>query len=173
MALLERQQRFVEFYFLNPHRVEAYQKAGYKARGHSAEVAADRLLKKVAVQEALAQLREERARQVQKSGRDVIERLWEEALRFGKGSSQAARVRALQLLGLHFGLFARRLEVNGTNDQPIRVTRELSDAELEQIVAVRGPQPDSCTDRDPTTPSYPPNPPTSHRGCPTAGRDGV
>jgi hypothetical protein len=136
MALLERQMRFVEFLFLNPNRVEAYQKAGYKARGHSAEVAADRLLKKPEVQEALAQLREERSRQIQLSGREVIERLWEEATRQGEGSSQAARVRALQLLGMHFGLFASRVEVSGTNGQPLRVTRELSDAELEAIVAV-------------------------------------
>jgi hypothetical protein len=135
MALLERQQRFVEFYFLNPNRVEAYQKAGYRARGHSAEVAADRLLKKPAVQEALARLREERSRHVQLSGRDVIERLWEEATRQGEGSSQAARVRALQLLGEHFGLFAKRLEVSGTKGQPLRFTRELSDAELEDLLA--------------------------------------
>jgi hypothetical protein len=135
MALLERQQRFVEFYFLNPNRVEAYQKAGYKAHGHSAEVAADRLLKKPAVQEALAKLREERSRQVKLSGQDVIERLWEEATRQGEGSSPTARVRALQLLGMHFGLFARRVEVSGPNGQPIRVTRPLSDADLEQIVA--------------------------------------
>jgi hypothetical protein len=136
MALLERQQRFVEFYFLNPSRVEAYRKAGYRARGHSAQVAADRLLKKAAVQDALARLREERSRQVQQSGRDVIERLWEESQYRGPGNSHAARVRALQLLGLHFGLFARRLEVNGTNDRPIRVTRELSDAELDDFLAV-------------------------------------
>jgi hypothetical protein len=135
MALLERQQRFVEFYFLNPNRVEAYQKAGYRARGHAAEVAADRLLKKAAVKEALTRLREERSRQVKLSGRDVIERLWEEAQYRGPGTSHAARVRALHLLGLHFGLFARRVEVSGTNGQPLRVTRELSDAELEDFLA--------------------------------------
>jgi hypothetical protein len=135
MSLLERQQRFVEAYFLNPNRVEAYRKAGCRARGHSAEVAADRLLKKPAVQEALARLREERSRQVKLSGQDVIERLWEEATRQGEGSSPAARVRALQLLGLHFGLFARRVEVSGLKGQPIRVTRELSDAELEDFLA--------------------------------------
>jgi hypothetical protein len=138
MSLLERQQRFVEFYFLNPSRVEAYRKAGYKARGHSAEVAADRLLKKPAVQEALARLREERARQVQLSGQDVIERLWEESQYRGPGNSHAARVRALQLLGEHFGLFAKRVEVNGTNGQPLRVTRESSDAELEAVLAASG-----------------------------------
>jgi hypothetical protein len=135
MGLLERQQRFIEFYFLNPNRVEAYQKAGYKARGHSAEVAADRLLKKAAVQEALAKLREERSRQVQLSGREVIERLWEESQYRGPGNSHAARVRALQLLGEHFGLFTKRFEVGGPGDKPIRVSRELSDAELEDFLA--------------------------------------
>jgi hypothetical protein len=135
MGLLDRQQRFVECFFLNPNRVEAYQKAGYRAHGHSAEVSADRLLKKPAVQEALAKLREERGRQVQLSGRDVIERLWEESQYRGPGNSHAARVRALHLLGIHFGLFARRVEVSGPGDKPIRVTRELSDTELNAILA--------------------------------------
>ena len=60
-----------------------------------------------------------------------------EATRTGKGASHAARVRALELLGRRFGLFAEQLEVSGPAGGPIPVDlRRLSDADLDRLDAI-------------------------------------
>ena len=44
----------------------------------------------------------------------VIRRLMEEAERYGEGSSHAARISALALLGRHIGMFTEKVEHFGT-----------------------------------------------------------
>ena len=46
-------QRFVELYLESFNATDAYQQAGYQARGHSAEVAASRLIRRPDITEAI------------------------------------------------------------------------------------------------------------------------
>jgi hypothetical protein len=154
MALRERQRRFIQEFLVDGNGAAAYRRAGYQARtDHAAAASAHKLLTKADVAAAIAKAQAERAERLRLTADWVLERLREEATRHGPDSSHGARVRALQLLGLHLGLFARRLEVGGPGGKPIRFARELSDAELADLLAVQCPQPDSCTAGDPTTPS--------------------
>jgi hypothetical protein len=133
MALTPKQQRFVEEYAVDCCATAAARRAGYSDR--TAAQIGYQLLQKPSVQEAARKTMAERAGRAEITADWVLQRLLDEATRQGEGSSAAARVRALHLLGLHFGLFARRVEVSGPNARPIRVTRGLSDAELEAILA--------------------------------------
>jgi phage terminase small subunit len=150
MGLTAKQARFVEEYLVDCNGAAAARRAGYSV--HRADRQAQENLRKPAVAAAISEAQAKRAERMEITADWVLERLREEATRHGPDSSQAARVRALQLLGLHLGLFTKRVEVSGTNGQPIRVTRELSDAELEDFLAVRCPQPDSGTTAEPTIP---------------------
>jgi hypothetical protein len=64
------------------------------------------LLRNVKVQEALAARQEKLAANVEVTAEWILHRLWEEATSYGQGSTHAARVRALELLGKRLKLFA-------------------------------------------------------------------
>jgi hypothetical protein len=59
-----RHQRFVDEYLLDLNAADAYRRAGYKARGNSAEVNAIRLLRKAQVAAAVAEGMKSRAARV-------------------------------------------------------------------------------------------------------------
>ena len=133
MGLTAKQARFVQEYLVDCNGAAAARRAGYS--GHRADRQAQENLRKPAVAAAIAGAQAKRAERTQITADWVLERLRDEATRQGEGSSHTARVRALQLLGLHFGLFTRRVEVSGPGDKPIRVVRELTDDELNAILA--------------------------------------
>jgi phage terminase small subunit len=155
MGLTAKQARFVQEYLVDCNGAAAARRAGYSV--HRADRQAQENLRKPAVAAAIAEAQAKRAERTQITADWVLERLRDEATRQGEGSSAAARVRALHLLGIHFGLFARRVEVSGAGGKPIRVTRELTDAELEALLAAS----DGCTGDGPTPATNPPAVPTA------------
>ena len=136
MTLNPRQQKFVLAYLAGASAADAYRSAGYHCRtAHAAESKASALLRTPAVGEAIAAVAEKAGL----TAEWVTRRLMVEATRTGKGASHAARVRALELLGRRFGLFAEQLEVSGPAGGPVPVDlRRLSDdqlAALDQLLA--------------------------------------
>jgi phage terminase small subunit len=139
MGLTAKQARFVQEYLVDCNGAAAARRAGYS--GHRADRQAQDNLRKPAVAAAIAGAQAERAERLRLTADWVLERLREEATWQGEGSSAMARVRALELLGRHFNLFARRVEMSGPGDKPIKIARELSDNELNAILAAS----DICT----------------------------
>jgi hypothetical protein len=136
MALRERQRRFIQEFLVDGNGAAAYRRAGYQARtDHAAAASAHKLLTKADVAAAIAKAQAERAGRLRLTADWILERLREEATRHGPDSSQGARVTALRLLGQHLGMFTRRVEVSGPGDKPIKIARELSDDELNAILA--------------------------------------
>lgn len=74
-GLTEKQLRFVEAMLLEPDAKAAYIKAGYKARGSSAEANASRLLRNAKVKNALREARTSRSERTQVSADRVVKEL--------------------------------------------------------------------------------------------------
>lgn len=132
MALNPRQRLFVTHYLSGCSGAEAVRRAGYACKTPQAAAAtADRLLRNVEIKAAIAAA----AEKAELSAEWATRRLMREATREGEGASHSARVRALELLGRRFGLFAEQLEVSGPAGGPIDL-RVLTDAQLAQLDAI-------------------------------------
>lgn len=107
-----KQQRFVEEYMVDLNACAAAKRAGYSAK--TSEWIGPQLLGKTHVKEAVQMGLEEKKIKSGISAEYVLERLKYEAELEGEGATHAARVRALELLGKHIGLFPAnsRLEVS-------------------------------------------------------------
>ena len=73
MPLTDRQRRFCQEYLLDFNQTAAYKRAGYDARGNSAEVNASRLLRNAKVQAYLCELRKEATARAQLSIDEVLQ----------------------------------------------------------------------------------------------------
>ena len=117
----ERQRRFVEEYLVDGVASAAYRRAGYKATGNAAEVAAARLLRHVQVAEAIKAATEARSATAGITAQWVLDRLRAESEERGKGSSPSARVKALELIGKHLKMFTDKHEHTGAGGGPVVV----------------------------------------------------
>jgi phage terminase small subunit len=157
MALNPRQQRFAAEYIIDFNATAAYQRAGYKAAGHAAEVNASRLLSNAEVQAAIKVGMEALAKRTELTQDWIVERLKENAARAaqavpvfdregsptGEYTYQGSVVnRALELLGKHKGMFVDRHEVTGKNGAPIPVATthaiDLTKLTAEQLAQLEG-----------------------------------
>lgn len=75
-----KQQRFVEEYLIDLNATAAYRRAGYAAKGNSAEVNATRLLRNAQVQAAIMEAQVERSRQTGIDAAWLLKRLADEAV---------------------------------------------------------------------------------------------
>jgi hypothetical protein len=117
--LTPKQQRFVKEYLVDLNGAAAYRRAGYTVSSDTvARVEACRLLANPNVATAIQAAQRARAERTEVTQDWVIQRLREEADDHGKGSSPAARVAALKLLGQHLGMFPLRHKVGGDEDSP-------------------------------------------------------
>lgn len=98
-----KRQRFVEEYLLDLNATQAAIRAGYSPR--TANEQAARLLANVSVRSAIAAGRQAQTQRTQITADYVVTRLKVEAELTGKGAQHSARVRALELLGKHLGLW--------------------------------------------------------------------
>jgi phage terminase small subunit len=106
MALNDRQKKFVQEYLIDHNAGEAYRRAGYKVTTYSsAHAAGSRLLKTVKIQKAIVAAQARLAVRTELTQDYVIGRLCIEAETTGKFSSPQARVKAVELLGRHLGMF--------------------------------------------------------------------
>ena len=80
-GLTPRHEAFVNAYVATSDMVAAYRAAGYKACGHSAEVAASRLLRKVEIQRAI----EERTQELKNRAMDELHGDWMTAWEIRRG----------------------------------------------------------------------------------------
>lgn len=108
--LTMQQLLFANEILLGATQAEAYKKAGYKAEGHSAEVLASRLLKKVELASYIEAQRERLIDRVEITVENVVRALWREGQ--SKLNPASARVSALGLVGKHLGVF----QADRTND---------------------------------------------------------
>ena len=112
--LTPKQQRFVDEYLVDLNATQAAIRAGYSAK--TAGSIGQRLLKKVEIQAELAAAMAARGERTEITADYVLRRLKEEAELTGEGSSHSARIKALELLGKHQGMFADRLKIDGSLD---------------------------------------------------------
>lgn len=118
-SLTPKQERFVLEYLVDLNATQAAIRAGYSERT-ARQTGAENLAKPViaaAIQEAQAA----RAARVEITAEWVLRQLQEEATDRGEGASHAARVKALELLGKHLGMFPSRHQHTGPDGEPIRV----------------------------------------------------
>lgn len=105
MSLLDeltpKQRRFVEHY-TGPDRGNAIQSA--KKAGYGAGMASE-LMRNEKVLAAIEEENEKQRRTLFFQEQDILERLWIEATREGKGSNHNGRIQALVYLGKHIGMW--------------------------------------------------------------------
>jgi phage terminase small subunit len=124
MALTAKQQRFVDEYLKDLNATAAAERAAYKHPNKQGPA----LLVNLGVQEAIVAAKADRAARCKLSATWVIRRLRKEATAKGPNASPSARVRALELLGKHIGLFPDRHEVNVGQNITVEIVERLIDA---------------------------------------------
>lgn len=113
MALKESHRRFVEAFLLQPNATAAYRAAGFKAKGNAAQAAAYKILHRRDVQDAIEAAQAARSERLEMTQDRVLHELAKIALtRATNELTFRDRLRALQLLGQHLGLFSDRLDLN-------------------------------------------------------------
>ena len=108
-ALTPKQRRFVNEYLLDLNGSAAARRAGYSPRTSGEQ--ASRLLRKVSIRQAIQSAFEERGVRAGIDADYVVLRLRELA---EFAPSAAARIRALELLGRHLGMFQKVRRHGGT-----------------------------------------------------------
>lgn len=126
--LTPKQQRFAEEYLVDLNGAAAYRRAGYRARSdHVASAAAAKLLANAGIAAAITAAQAVRSSRTRVDADYVVTRLKAEAETAGKGSNPIARVKALELLGKHLGLFTDRLRAEiGVQ---LQIVEEIVDAD--------------------------------------------
>lgn len=115
-GLMPKQRRFVEEYLLNANATRAAIRAGYSET--SARSSASRLLAVPSVARAIETGQEALFQSIRVKQDDVIHRLLRQADYDGEGSTHQARVKALEILGKHLGMFGDHPASEG----PARIT---------------------------------------------------
>lgn len=140
-ALDAREREFVRLVFGGMHAAQAYRQAGYKVTTKGAAQAnASRKLWSAKIQAAIQAMTDEQAKALKLSPKLVLLKLWQEANGGGpKGrhTSQAARIRALELIGKQMRMFGDRLTVEQKDGGPLPVNLEEYTAdELASLIAL-------------------------------------
>ena len=107
--LTSKQERFVDEYLIDLNATQAAIRAGYASK--NADVVGPALIGKSWVAEAIQARKAIRSERTAIDADSVIRRLNVEADGRGKDTSPSARVRALELLGKHLGMFPERQTV--------------------------------------------------------------
>ncbi len=108
--LTDRQARFCEEYLIDLNATQAAIRAGYSKK--TAREQAAQNLSKLNIQEKIAELKAERAKRTEMTQDSVIQELAAVARAEVKGVRAVDKLKALELLGKHLGMFVERYEVN-------------------------------------------------------------
>lgn len=114
MALTEKQKRFVAEYLVDLNATAAARRAGYSEK--TADRIGPELLGKTCVSQAIQEAIKQREKRTEVSQDYVIKKLKEIADREASDAQDSdlkfsSKIRALELLGKHVGLFDKRLTV--------------------------------------------------------------
>lgn len=108
--LTDRQARFCEEYLIDLNATQAAIRAGYSEK--TANRIASELLSKLDIQEKITELKAERAKRTEMTQDSVIQELAAVTRAEIKGVRAVDKLKALELLGKHLGMFVERYEVN-------------------------------------------------------------
>ena len=111
--LTDRQARFCEEYLIDLNATQAAIRAGYSEK--TANRIASELLSKLDIQEKITELKAERAKRTEMTQDSVIQELAAVARAEVKGVRAVDKLKALELLGKHLGMFVERYEVNAAD----------------------------------------------------------
>lgn len=112
--MTNRQKRFVEEYLIDLNATQAAIRAGYSTK--RASELGYQLLRKTTVQAEIARQQQEQSKRTEITQDYVIEHLRELA---EKAKAESVRVKSLELLGKHIGMFRDRVEVTGKDGSPL------------------------------------------------------
>ena len=108
--LTDRQARFCEEYLIDLNATQAAIRAGYSEK--TAREQAAQNLSKLNIQEKIVELKAERSKRTEITQDSVIQELAAVARAEVKGVRAVDKLKALELLGKHLGMFVERYEVN-------------------------------------------------------------
>lgn len=108
--LTAKQALFCEEYLIDLNATQAAIRTEYSEKTANEQGA--RLLANVSVQEKIAELKAERAKRTEMTQDSVIQELAAVARAEVKGVRAVDKLKALELLGKHLGMFVERYEVN-------------------------------------------------------------
>ena len=129
-GLTEKQKRFCEEYLIDLNAKRAYLVAYPSVKKEkTAASAAARMLKNVNIQKYLQELKQERESRVLVSQDDVIKAIQEIA--FDVSEKAKDRLRALELLCKHLGMFDQKDELD-KEEQKARIAKLRRDAQSEE-----------------------------------------
>ncbi len=111
MPLTPKQERFVQEYLIDLNATQAAIRAGYSVKT-ARQVGTENLSKPV-ISDAIERARNARSERTEMTADWVLEQLREEATDRTEEASHSARVRALELIGKHLGMFVERIKVDG------------------------------------------------------------
>lgn len=116
-VLTPKQLIFVQEYLVDKNATRAAKAAGYSSK--TAHSSGPRMLENVGVAKAIEKGLKAQADKAELSGDRVIKELAEIAFsRVSRGKTYSGKLRALELLGKHFGLFSDKVEISGANSGP-------------------------------------------------------
>lgn len=148
-GLTEKQRRFCEEYLIDLNATRAY-KAAYPSvkNDHTAAQAASRMLRNVKVVNFLQELKQERQERVQVSQDEVLEAI--QSIAFDINEKSKDRLKALEMLCKHLGLFDQKDELDRKEQQAriAKLEREAAaeDESREINVSIMGMTPDELSE---------------------------
>lgn len=130
--MTDKQRRFADEYLIDLNATRAY-KAAYPSvkRDETAAAAASRLLSYVNVQAYIREHMQQRQERVQITQDEVVNALKELAFNADK---DADRIRALELLGKHLGLFDPRKDQLDREEQEARIAKLRADTKTQETM---------------------------------------
>lgn len=121
-GLNEKQKRFADYYITSGNATESYKKAGYIAKGNSAEVNANRLLSNAKVAEYI----EERNKALETNriaNMTEVKEFWTNILR-NEEVEFKDRLKASEYIAKTNAAFIEKVESNNKNDSTITIKLE-------------------------------------------------
>lgn len=118
MKLTEKQKRFCEEYLIDLNATQAYIRAGYSAKKKdTARVESSKLLTKPNIQNYISELQKFQSERTGITADNVLKEL--EKVAFAETDiSGKEKIKALELLGKHLGLFSEQCKPSGEQELP-------------------------------------------------------
>lgn len=117
--LTEKQKRFCEEYLIDLNATQSYLRAGYKAKSNEiARVESHKLLTKPNIQQYIEELREEQSKRTEITADKVLEELGSVAFNRDIECIGRDKVKALELIGQHLGMFTEKVAITKEEEIP-------------------------------------------------------